>query len=186
MTTASNFSLPRLGLIDLVCASPTFRSIVGATDSATAALHVYSPYADDRPDEDAGIDTITGDPPPLSPRPRCEINPGNKYNRRRMGTAFGGTKGNLFISFEFPPGDFGGDRDKELEFFMEQVGQIFDEMEQRSGQDKGAGEAVRTSPNVTFLNWDDLDLIDGPGESIARDENGKLFYGVMFEITYIG
>ncbi len=124
----TNLALPRLRLMELVAACPTFRTVVGAADSAEAMVHILSPYADDHL-----VDTMFEGSPVLDgagnkvqelkePRPRAIINH-NEYDRQLLGTAFGASKINHILCFEFLPDPAAGaDINVGLALFEEQVG----------------------------------------------------------------
>lgn len=180
-TTA--LSLPRLRLMELVAACPTFQSIVGASgpDAAEDAMaSVHSPYSDDHLDGDGNL---------TNPRPRCIINT-NEFSRNKLGTAYGGSTGSLILCFEFEPKTVAGaiidDPNERLAFFEEQIGEILDEMEARCGQDKTDGDAFFTDYDTTHLNITRLELVGGPAESNPQEERGELFLAVVFIVEYIG
>ena len=176
----TNLSLPRLRLMELVAACPTFQTVVGAAGATEAMASIHSPYADDHCDDDGNM---------LAPRPRAIINTG-EFARNKLGTAYGGSTGGLILSFEFHPLSVGGvvetDPNIRLEHFEEQIGQILDEMEARVGQDKGAGEDVFTDMDTTHLNVTRLELVGGPAECLQEEERGELFMAAVFVVEYIG
>jgi|GEM_PF-4190850 len=175
----TNFSGAMPALAELVAASATFRSVLAVASPRQALEHIHFPYAEDRIDP--------ADPTRLlDPRPRCIINPCPGFARKKLGTSFGSSDGFLCLVFEFLPDSiYAGDRDAELAAFMEQIGQIMDEIEHKAGQDKAAGEAVYTNPDFTHLNIVEYFCADGPAESVRRNEI-ELFYGVVFIVEYIG
>ena len=188
----TNLALPRLRLMELVAACPTFRTVVGAADSAEAMVHILSPYADDHL-----VDTMFEGSPVLDgagnkvqelkePRPRAIINH-NEYDRQLLGTAFGASKINHILCFEFLPDPAAGaDINVGLALFEEQVGKILDEMEERRGADKLAGEDVFTELDSTHLNLTEYSLVMGPAESNPEEELGVLFYTLVLLVDAIG
>ena len=175
----SIMSLPLALLADLVATSQTFRKITGRHDSQGASEHIYFPYASDR------IDKATGEPE--APLPRVMIQPGPNFSRQQRGTSYGAGRGNCFLSFEFLPDDMqDGARPDELLDFMNEVGMILEEIEERQGSDKQHGEAIFTPNEITHLNMVGYLLVDGPGECIRSNENDLLFYGAVFLVDWLG
>lgn len=201
MANTTHFSLPRERLIDMIAACPTFRTVVGAVTSAQAVEHILSPYSDDEelalddPDYPAGneydpehVDYNPNLPKPIrDPRPRTIINHFD-FSRSKLGSAFGGTKGRLILTFEFmpvtpaPPTVYSAN--EELAAFEEQIGNILGEIEARSGQDKVAGEGVFTGDTTTHLNVTEITLFGGPASSYQEEQTGELFYGAIFIVEY--
>jgi hypothetical protein len=179
IVATTNFSLPIIGLADLVASAPTLHDVLGVATPTLAHAKVFHPYAVDR--EDALTGEITDS------RPRVIINPASFYKRTKTGTCFGATQGGLFLAFEFLPSlELEGDAALELAEFMEAVGNILQEMEDRAGQDKDTGEAVLTSDQFTHLNVVEFELLEGPIDCPPEEENGRRFYAAMFGVSYIG
>jgi len=191
-TATTNLSRPRLLAMDLVAASPTFRVVVGADDSTEAMASIHSPFSDDRMidklDEHGDPVIEHGYPKKVRqhPMPRCTINH-NDRERHKLGSAWGGGDGDLIVSFEFLPDPAAeGDKNLELLAFEEQVGKILDEMEERSGHDKLAGEGVMTEEGITHVNLVGWKLVDGPAQGDPQENQGELFYGVTFITSFKG
>lgn len=178
-------SRPRLGVCELIAACPTFRNAVGATSSAEAILHVYSPFAEDTL-IDSGQNDHAGHPIKTvkHARPRALVNLA-AMNRSKLGTAYGGGAGSLLVDFEFLPDLNETDPNVRLAKFEEAIGRILDEIEERIGQDKGAGEGVYTGQDVTFINIVNYELLAGPGECVMREEQGIVFLAATFQMDWM-
>jgi len=193
----TDLALPRIRLMELVAASATFRTVVGAADSTEAMTHILSPYANDElqdaVDEFAVpiLDTA-GNPVRVltEPMPRCIINHVPNFTRRKYGTAFGGSNGALLMYFEFlPSAEIADDRNLQLAHFEDLIGLIMQELEARQDTDKLTGEDVFTngeSPASTHFNIEEWSVVAGPGESIPQEEGGELFYAVGILVTFVG
>ena len=172
---ATNMSTPRLQLAELVAASTTFQTVTGAANPTAAMAHIHSPYADDH--LVAGV--------MADPRPRCIINH-QEYSRDKLGTAYGATTGTLQLVFEFdPPAPIDPDPNVRLSYFEEQIGDIMDEMEENAGKDRTASEQVYLAAGRTHLNASKFELVAGPMEAIQDEEDGYLFYSVIFLVDYV-
>ncbi len=185
-------SLPRLRMCELIAASPTFRTVVGAGDSTSALAHIHSPYSDDHYQLDESGIPLRDDNGLVilaNPRPRAIVNH-NTHSRTILGTAFGATKGSLIVTFEFPPDPAaGGDLNQELASFEEQLGKILDEMESRARSDKLSGEAVYTAnedPPTAHLNLGDYEIEVGPAACIEQQEGGQTFYAAVLVMQHNG
>jgi hypothetical protein len=185
-TLTTNVSRPRLGLCELLAACPTFRTAVGAADSAEAAEHIYSPYADDTL-VDSGSDDAAGAPlmALTNPRPRAIVNHAG-MSRGKQGSAYGAGRGQLILDLEFLPDPAETDPNVRLAAFEQQFGQIMDEIENREARDKGADEGIYTGQGVTFLNVTGWELVAGPGEAVAKEEQGQVVMVVTLMLDFIG
>lgn len=173
----THLSLPRLRLMDLLAACPTFRAIVGESTSTGAMQHIFSPHVNDT------SDSATGRVVPS--RPRAIINH-HAFTRRRSGQQYGGSDGMLMMSLEVPPPPAaGGDSNLELSAADELFGRILDEMEERCGQTKVAGEGVMTDEDSTHLNHTVLDVAVGPSQNYREEESGEIFYGMVVLVSYV-
>jgi len=179
IVATTNFSLPIIALADLVASAPTLHTVLGVATPTLAHAHVFHPYAEDR--EDPLTEEIADG------RPRVIISPSSHFTRRKTGTCFGATHGALYLAFEFVPSEeLDEDRSLELAEFMENVGKILQEMEDRAGQTKAAGEAVLTSDQFTHLNVVEFELLEGPIDCPPEEENGRLFYAAVFGVVFLG
>jgi hypothetical protein len=179
--TNTNLSMPRLRLMDLLAACPSFRSICGETTSEGAMLHIHSPYALEVMEDGASLAT----------RPRAMINH-NEFSRELLGTEFGGSNGSLFIDMEvLAPPAANSDPHRELTSCEELFGKIITEMEERRGHDKvpgvggGVGEAVMTPDDESHLNFTKATVVAGPASNYEEEESGERFYGVTIIVEYV-
>lgn len=178
---ANNFSLPRMLLCDLLAASPTFRTLVGAADSTTASRRIKSPYAGD---VEAGSQRRT-----LVDMPRAIINRGDEWERDKIGTCFGRSSGNLVLSIQALPDPAAeGDPDAELDLFETAIGDIMAEVEARESTAMLTGENVRSEVDITqhshlvVTKWACLAI----GEGEQKNENGLLWYGAILIVWFVG
>lgn len=175
-TNTTNLSLPRLRLMDLVAACPTFRAIVGAGSSAAAMAHIHSPHTTDTIDAETGRVTPT--------RPRAIVN-SHEFLRNKLGTGYGASEGSLILALEVPPPPAAdGDPNKELSAAEQLFGQILDEMEARCGQDKVSGEGVYSDEGDTHLNHTRETVWSGVASNFGEEDSGKLYYGIVLIVEF--
>lgn len=185
----TNLSLPRLRLIELLAACPTLQTALVTYDvngdpitvtPATCASRIYSPYADDH-----WVDNSDPTQGIVDPRPRVIVQH-NDFSRQKLGTAYGGGEGSLFLTFEFPPDEDATSINEQLASFEETLGLVLGEMEDRVGQDKDPTEILYSDSSSTHLNVTRYQLIAGPASSLPEEELGELFYAAVFLIFYTG
>lgn len=153
------------GFAALVGSSAAFRSIVAAATEAEAMENaIHWPWAEDDDDQ----------------RPRAIIEPGNTYELTDHGEYEWCDFGNVLLSFEFLPSSAyqGESQQKDrMQEFINRWSTILDELKTNSGKD-------RTGLTITYPRVRNFKLVAGPDEVIPDNENGILFLGVTFEITW--
>lgn len=171
-------------MMELMAACPTLQGVltpIGTIATPTTAMaKIFSPYADDHWIDNDPLQGL------VHPRPRVIIQH-NDFSRQKLGTAYGGGDGSLFVTFEFKPDPAAHkDPNRELASFEESVGLILDEMEHRVTQDKQVSEVIYTDALSTHLNITKYVLVAGPASSFAEEELGETFYAAVFLMFYVG
>jgi len=163
----------------IVASSATFRTITGAANATAALAFVYYPYADDQlvdidemalRGDDAGT-AIT------DTRPRCIVNPGEDWRYERAGMQHWRGQGNCFVSFEFLPTDLKATRATQILEYMDNVGEILEEIMVNSGNSYDSAQP-------SHLNVIGIELIQGPSE-VKEEDDRELFYGTTFAMEWV-
>lgn len=165
------FTSPKESAAETLADVTAFRTFVGAASRTEADGRIHRPQADDRVDEGNN---------PLAPRPRAILNQGPSVSRKKLGDGtWVTTEGNLFLSFEKDvPAHLIDDPRASLAAFEEEIDDIM------LGLEALAGSGTAPNGSTTYFNLTGWQLVDGPGRSEPEEEDGELFHGVAFLITW--
>lgn len=164
-------------LANLVASSATFQSLTGTASEAAALAKVHFPFADD--EATSGTEH--------APAPRAIIEPGDDYETNQVGIGDWAARGTLILSLELrlPTTESATtiytDAKNELLWFLNKVGAILAEM-----------QANKYTNPATYLNAIGFRLLAGPTKdpSEFRGTNegdpGQRYYGVIYEVTWVG
>jgi hypothetical protein len=154
---------PMRGLAVLVAACSQFQADCGADTAATALESVHWPEAED---EDAT-------------RPRAVVRFGSDLGTDRQGPGTWVENGSLVLSFEYPLVDATASESDQLAIFANSIGTILDQMRALEGQgDAGDGNS--------YLHVVGINRIDGPGKCNPQQEGGAHFFGVSYNVRWMG
>lgn len=162
VSATSIVAKPQQYLANLVAASATFRTVVGAANATEALKSIHWPEASDRLDDDGRME---------HPRPRAIIQAGPDHALQRKGPGHWWDRGCLLLTFEFliPPPQRTNIKDA-LFWFENQYGAILDEMM----------DAVDLQ-NGTYLHAHTFELESGPDyPDPDTDPDGDAVYGVSY------
>lgn len=170
MAATSTLARPISGLADLVAASATFQTIVGAANAAVAAGSVYWPEASD-------VDS-SGDL--TDARPRAVISPNEDFGVRRISVGqHREASGSLLLTFEFLPANAAATLQTNYETFTNNVGDIIDDMFDLGNTDKPTG-------NTTYMNITDATIVVGPQWFFDSDYDPQDHFGVVLQMRWSG
>lgn len=151
----------------LVASSSHFQALVGAADEDAAMASIHAPEASDRDDGSKAA----------MPRAIVSI---SDFNTHNSGSATWSNNGNLDLCFEFvPPEEYASSSDDSYSWFVTKIGEIIDDMRAKSGH-------ANENPAIgSYINLRTLQLIDGPAQALQDEEEGELFYGVCFSVSWM-
>lgn len=160
--TATNPILkPLYKLRELVAASATFRSVVGAANATDALESIY--IAESAPTTPCAI-----------------VWCGDDFTRSRVCPGEYQLTASLELSLLFPVADIGDEQDDRDARFLEQIGNIVADC------DALAGQGTSPSDGESYLNAESWSYVTKPGRNKPQEDGGEEFYGVTFSVRCVG
>jgi hypothetical protein len=161
------------GVIYLIAQSATFQACVREATAAGAQTHIYWHEAKDNPFLAAPDDELNT----IDTRPRAIVNMPH-FGRRRQGPGNWFPHGDIYVSFELLiPKEMIDDYRTQSRWFLNQIGQIVQEMTDKSGLDDGG-----TPPQV-FANISKMDMAQ-PVMPCNAPTEVNYFWGAIFNLGW--
>jgi hypothetical protein len=157
--------VPVLALGRLVASSVSFQALCGVASEDLAMARLHAPVSFDR----SGV---------ADPRPRGVIDWAHSENRVK-GSQQRSANGALWLSIEATiPQQYQSDEKLAHCWFCQQISLIAQEMFANSGQFNFSGQP--------YLNMAAMIFDQPPAMGIPDNEAGELFYGVIWQVEFIG